>query len=135
MFGKKQPVLETVIGTDSTLMGTLSTKGTVRIDGTLVGTIEADWVIVGASGSVQGDVSARGLVAGGTLEGVIRASEIVEIKPGGHVVGDIYAPKMSIAEGGFFDGRSFMQMVREEGGKVCLTPVPRTAGLESAESV
>jgi cytoskeletal protein CcmA (bactofilin family) len=113
MFGKKQPKLETIIGPDTILYGELKTKGTVRIDGVLEGNVSAEWVIVGEKGSITGDVTARGMVVGGKITGNSRSSDVVEIKPKGEVVGEIYTSNLIIMEGAVFEGHSYMQRTRE----------------------
>ncbi len=113
MFGKRQTTLTTVIGADSSLRGELQSKGTVRIDGTFDGNIQADCVIVGESGLIRGDVVSRETTVGGKVEGTIRCSESAEITPKGQVRGDISTPKLSVAEGGLFEGRSHMLKATE----------------------
>ncbi len=113
MFGKKQPRLETILGPDTTLLGELNTKGTVRIDGLLEGNLNAEWVVVGENGSIRGDVVAKGMVIGGKITGNIRSSDLVEIKQKGEVVGEIYTTNLIIMEGAVFEGRSYMQRSRE----------------------
>ena len=120
MFGKKENSLATVIGADSSFRGDLQSKGTIRVDGICEGTIQADWVIVGEAGFIKGEVTARGVAVGGRVEGAIHATELVEISPKGSVKGDIYAAKLSVAEGGAFEGRSFMEKARDTDKKSVL---------------
>jgi cytoskeletal protein CcmA (bactofilin family) len=124
MFGKKETTLTTVIGADSRVHGELNSKGTVRIDGVLEGSIQADWVIVGESGAIQGEVTARGTAVGGQVEGTIRASEMVEVTPKGRVQGEIFTSKLSIAEGGVFEGRSHMTAARDSERSTVLPLIP-----------
>lgn len=108
MFHKNTAKLESFIGAGSTFRGDIETKGTLRIDGQMEGNILADWVILGEKSSVNGNVTARGIVIGGELTGNLDAKEIVEMEAKGHVTGDIHTAKMTIAEGAVFDGRSSM---------------------------
>jgi len=109
MFTKKQQGVETIIGPGTFFKGELNSKGTVRIDGGLEGIINADWVIIGEGGNVKGDISSRGIVIGGKVEGNIKATETVEIKHKAQVFGEVCTAKLSISEGAIFDGRSCMQ--------------------------
>ena len=68
-----QGSLETLIGQDSIIRGEIISKGVVRLDGTLEGSIQADYLILGRSGSVKGDMSAREIVVDGTFEGDLHA--------------------------------------------------------------
>jgi len=108
MFSRNTEKLESLIGANSVFKGNIETKGTIRVDGSMEGNISADWVILGEKASIKGDVTARGIVVGGRVEGNLRAKEIVEIKPKGQVFGDVSSVKLTIVEGGIFEGRSSM---------------------------
>jgi cytoskeletal protein CcmA (bactofilin family) len=121
MFRKKERPLDVIIGPESSVMGDISTKGVARVDGSVEGIIRADWLLVGEAATVKGAVIARGTMVAGRIEGNIKSDEIVEIKSKATVEGDIHTPKLSIAEGACFDGRSFMRRTPElEGGEILL---------------
>jgi cytoskeletal protein CcmA (bactofilin family) len=109
MFTKNTEKLESLIGANSKFKGDIDTKGTLRIDGSMEGNVNADWVILGEKACLKGDVTARGIIVGGRVDGNLKAKEIVEIKSKAQVSGDINASKLTIIEGGMFDGRSSMQ--------------------------
>jgi cytoskeletal protein CcmA (bactofilin family) len=109
----KHPKLEVVIGSDTVVKGEIVSKGTVRIDGRFEGSLSADCVIIGEGANILGDVTSKTLIAAGRLTGNVHAVESVEIQPKGEVTGDIYTHKLSVAEGGVFEGRSCMQKNRE----------------------
>ena len=109
MFSKNTEKLESFIGANSVFKGDIETKGTLRVDGTLEGNVNADWVILGEKASLKGDIKARGIIVGGKVEGNLVAGEIVEIKAKGQISGDVSTNKFTIVEGGIFDGRSSMQ--------------------------
>jgi cytoskeletal protein CcmA (bactofilin family) len=109
MFGKNSQKLETIVGDGSEVKGELNGKGTVRIDGVVEGNICADWVIVGESGKIKGNVKTRGMVVAGKVEGNIEADEIVELKPKAHVSGEIRTGRLAVSEGAVFDGQSRMK--------------------------
>jgi len=113
MFGKSSTKLETVIGADSTIKGELAIKGTLRIDGVVEGDIQADWVIVGETGRIRGNVQARTMVVGGRVEGNLEASEIIEMKDKAQVFGEICTTKLAMSEGALFDGQSSMKKKNE----------------------
>ena len=108
MFNKNIEKLESFVGTNSTFKGDIDTKGTLRVDGIVEGNITADWVVLGDKSRVKGDITARGIVVGGRIDGNVRAKEIVEIKNKGQLFGEIFTSKLLVAEGGIFDGRSRM---------------------------
>jgi cytoskeletal protein CcmA (bactofilin family) len=108
MFHKNTEKLESFIGTNSVFKGDVDSKGTLRVDGVVLGNISADWLIVGEKAHITGDVTARGIVIGGKIDGNVKAKEIVEIKNKGHINGNIISKKLVIAEGGIFEGKSTM---------------------------
>jgi len=107
VFGKNDGV-ETFLGPGSRFKGDLFVKGRLRVDGTVEGNIEADWLVVGSDALVKGDVSGRAVNVAGRVEGNVVGSELIEIHSKGIVVGDIRCPKLSIHEGGSFSGKSTM---------------------------
>jgi cytoskeletal protein CcmA (bactofilin family) len=113
MFGRSATKLETVIGADSTVNGEMTVRGTVRIDGCLEGDIRADWVIVGETGRIRGNVRARTTVVGGRVDGNIESTEIVELKDKAQVIGEICTGNLAISEGALFEGQSSMKKRRE----------------------
>ena len=108
MFHKNTEKLESFIGGNSVFKGDIDSKGTLRVDGVVLGNISADWLIVGEKAHITGDISARGIVIGGKIDGNLKAKEIVEIKNKGHINGEITSKKLVVAEGGIFEGRSTM---------------------------
>lgn len=133
MFGKGSRKLETIVGDGTRIAGQVSVKGTIRIDGVVEGDVHADWVVVGETGKILGNTHARGMVVGGSVEGNIEATESVELMGRASMTGEIRAPKLSIAEGAVFDGRSRMKGEKEaseaQDGKVrTLVPVKGANG-------
>ena len=116
MFSRNTEKLESFVGVNSYFKGDIKTKGTLRIDGTLEGNIEVDWLILGETAQLKGNAEARGIIVGGKVEGNIKATELIEIKAKGEVRGELTTTKLSVAEGAIFDGRSTMH--REESNVV-----------------
>jgi len=112
MFSKNTEKLESFIGINSHFKGDIKTQGTLRVDGTVEGNIETDWLILGETSHLKGDATSRGIIVGGRVDGNLTAREIIEIKTKGQVTGELTTSKLSIAEGAMFDGSS--SMIREE---------------------
>jgi cytoskeletal protein CcmA (bactofilin family) len=131
MFGKSSIKMDTIIGSDSEFRGALNVKGTVRVDGSMEGDIHADWVIVGETGKVTGNIRSRGVIIGGKVEGNIDASEIVELKNHSQVTGEIRPGKLIVSEGALFVGYSLMDSGKEpaenQDGKVVMIGSPSAA--------
>lgn len=126
MFSKNTEKLESFVGVNSHFKGDIKSKGTLRIDGSVEGNVEADWLILGEKAILKGNVSARGIIAGGKIEGALTAKEILEIKSKGQVVGDITTPKLMVSEGGIMEGRSSMN--REGSSNVVELPMKERSG-------
>ncbi|HAM49976.1 MAG TPA: hypothetical protein DCP92_04515 [Nitrospiraceae bacterium] len=120
MFSRNTEKIESFVGSNSHFRGDIKTKGTLRIDGSLDGNVDADWLILGEKANLKGDVTARGVVVGGRVEGTITSREVLEIKSKGHVIGDINAVKLTVVEGGILQGSS--KMHRGESNIVELQP-------------
>jgi len=116
MFDKETDKLESFLGKNSNFKGELNVQGTLRIDGRVEGQLDADYLILSESAVVKGEVKAKRLIIGGTIDGCIHAQELVEIKPKGRVLGDIFTGKLAITEGGEVNGK--IEMRKEEGNVV-----------------
>ena len=131
MFRKSATKLETVIGAESAIKGELTIQGTLRIDGSVEGDIRADWVIVGETGKIRGNVRSRRMIVGGRVDGNIEAEEIVEMREKAQVVGEVCSARLAISEGALFEGQANMKKRAEasEGqeGKVTSLSASRSA--------
>ena len=88
---------------DSQLLveGDIDTSGSLRIDGTLQGSIRrADTVVLGVGASMTGDVHAREVIIGGALVGNVTAWDRVELQATAIVTGDITTQVVLVQEGG-----------------------------------
>ncbi len=112
MFDKETDKLESFLGKNSNFKGELNVQGTLRVDGKVDGQLNVDNVILSESAVVKGEIKAKKIIIGGTIDGSVRAQELVEIKSKGRVLGDIFTPKLAIIEGGRVDGR--IEMKNEE---------------------
>jgi cytoskeletal protein CcmA (bactofilin family) len=120
MFAKDPEKMESFLGADSIFKGDLSVKGTLRVDGSVEGRLNADCVILSEKARVKGEIQGKKLVIGGSVEGNLRAQQLVEIKSGGKVLGDISTPQFVVTEGAQFNGKIQME---KEGAKVIDLPL------------
>jgi cytoskeletal protein CcmA (bactofilin family) len=120
MFSKETDKLETFLGMNSSFKGELNVRGTLRVDGTVEGQLDADFLILSESAEVKGEIRAKKIIIGGKMDGNVRAQELVEIKSKGKVLGDIFTQKLAIIEGAEFDGKVAMKKVemKKEESKV-----------------
>lgn len=97
--------VDTLLGKGSEFEGKLVFKGQVRIDGKYSGQIQTDEIlIIGASAKVNAEISAGTVVISGTVEGIIRATSVVELHKGAKVKGTIEAPNVTMERDVTFDG-------------------------------
>ena len=61
-------------------------------------------LFVEISGVVEADIDTQNVEISGSVTGNIQASEKVELKSDGRMVGDIKAPRILIADGAVFKG-------------------------------
>jgi cytoskeletal protein CcmA (bactofilin family) len=97
--------LKSFLGSQSELKGELSSKGILRLDGNVVGNIHADQVILSETSMVKGKITAGKIIVVGRVEGVLHASDLVEIRSKGKVNGEIFTKRFVIMNGGEFNGR------------------------------
>ena len=94
-----------IIASGTVITGDVRTEGTVKVEGEILGNVQAGQQVLLARGSrVRGDVQTREAVIGGLVEGSIRAGERVEIQATAIVQGDITTQRIVIAEGGQVNG-------------------------------
>ena len=117
--GKKEisaDKMETLIGKDTQLEGTIQCKGSLRVDGSLEGKVWSQGdIIIGDSGCIEGDIKARNIIVSGTVKGKIYAEGRVELASTGKMLGDMKAKKLVIDEGAVFDGNCIMESGEESG--------------------
>jgi cytoskeletal protein CcmA (bactofilin family) len=100
---------ETIIGVNTRFVGTLTSDGNIRIDGSVEGDVEVlGNLIVGESGRVIATIKAQNVHVSGAVKGEITAVEQLEISPTGKVWGDIITAALHIEPGGLFRGQSSM---------------------------
>ncbi len=99
----------TLIGTGTTLKGDISSNSDLRIDGTIIGNISSTAkIVIGASGSVQGDVSGAQADIVGKVTGNIKTKDLLQLRGDCVVNGNIYAGKLQVEPTATFNGQCHM---------------------------
>ncbi len=102
---------ETVIGKSITIDGEISGTEPVIVEGSVKGKISLESSVVVASGAVvEADINTEEVEISGQVTGNIVASQRVEIKADGKMVGDIKSPRILIADGAGFKGNIDMDV-------------------------
>ena len=115
MFKKEEDLsrLDTLIGNGTILEGTLTSRESICIEGTVRGKVLCEGsVIVGPKGRVDADIYAETVLVGGEVNGNIVSKSKLEITTNGKLRGDIKTGSLIIAEGVLFEGKC--QMMTED---------------------
>jgi cytoskeletal protein CcmA (bactofilin family) len=99
-----------VLGPTLRFRGELSAQEDLIIQGSVEGSItHTQSLTVGTDGTMKGDIRARVIVVDGKVEGDLYATESVSIRATAKVKGNVFAPRVGITEGAFFQGQIEMQ--------------------------
>jgi cytoskeletal protein CcmA (bactofilin family) len=83
--------------------------GMVRLNAKYKGEIIGEGtLVVDDQGDLEAEIHARIITIAGKVKGTVHASERIEIKEHGVILGDMYTPSLVIDPGGFFDGQCHM---------------------------
>lgn len=92
--------INSLIGEGSAFEGKFYIAGSLQIDGKFEGEIKTeDHLIIGPTGKVKTNITARRVTVAGTLIGNIDAQEDVYLLETGRVLGNIVTPKIHVNEG------------------------------------
>ena len=121
-----------VIAAGLKIVGDVETSGTLKIEGTVQGSISgARQVIVGRSGVIQGDIKAEEIILGGRVVGTVTATERVEIQANSVIEGDIHTRSIVVFEGGLLNGNVRMDMAGAKGASSTqVTPLRNVGGAD-----
>ncbi|MBP6335067.1 MAG: polymer-forming cytoskeletal protein [Bacteroidia bacterium] len=94
-----------LIGAGTIIEGDVRSNGDIRIDGTVHGkVISKAKVVVGSTGTVEGDVSCQNSDLSGTVKGKMSVSELLFLKSSAKIIGDIVTGKLVVEVGATFTG-------------------------------
>ena len=95
-----------VLGPTLRFKGELRAEEDLVIQGHVDGSIHhTQTLIVGVDGFVKGDTRARSITIEGTVEGDLYALESISVRATAKVQGNLFAPRVSLADGASFNGR------------------------------
>lgn len=101
-----------IIRQGTEIVGDISCKGDIRIDGKLKGTLNCEGkVVVGQGGIIEGTVQCKNADISGALKVNITVKELLSLKASANIVGDINANKLQIEPGANFSGNCKMGAV------------------------
>ena len=95
-----------VLGPSLRFKGDLVADEDLVVQGQIEGSIlHTRSLTIGAQGRMQGDIKARRITVEGTVDGDLYALDSVVLRAGAIVRGNVFANKVSVAEGAKFSGR------------------------------
>ncbi len=98
-----------LIGAGTVIQGDIKTNGDIRIDGALTGSISVKGkLVIGVSGSVDGEVICQNADVSGTVKGKVTVAELLSLKASAKLTGDIITNKIAIEPGAVFSGSCSM---------------------------
>lgn len=103
----------------TSIHGEIETKGDIRIDGTVVGTLNINGkLVLGNSGKVEGEIKCKNAEVMGSIDGEITVSELLSLKETSSMKGDIITNKISIQPGAKISGTINMDKTQNETTKI-----------------
>ena len=114
IFGKKDDLeqeiqraeseaISSIIDKSMKITGELSFSGKTRIDGTIIGNLSGEHLILSESGKITGDIAASSFNCFGTLEGNVKAG-IVTARKDCSIRGRLEAGSLTVEPGAVIDG-------------------------------
>jgi cytoskeletal protein CcmA (bactofilin family) len=111
---KKTEMTDTIntIGAGTIVTGDVQSKGDIRVDGTLKGSVKTSGkVVLGTEGVIEGDVVCNSADISGVIKAKITVSQLLSLKTTAKLNGDIITNKLSIEPGAAFTGSCSMGAV------------------------
>ena len=122
---------EFYVGPDTLLEGaSLEINGTARIDGTIVGKVTVNHLIVGPRAKVQGDIRGETARVEGTVEDTIEIKSKLTVQSSGRIRGKISYGSLETQEGAKLVGELFTDWDNDD----LSVPEPPTDRLSSLVS-
>lgn len=88
----------------SAMEGTLKCESDLRVDGSIKGKLTCKAkLIIGPTGTIEGEVNCQNAVIEGSFSGTLRVSELLNIRETATVDGDIFTGKLIVQSGAKFN--------------------------------
>lgn len=110
MFNKKkQPPIKSLIAEGSVITGNIAFTDGLRVDGTVVGNIEAvpdtsSILVISEIAKVTGDLVADHIIVNGSVKGPVHARRMLELQPQARIEGDVRYAALEMHQGALITG-------------------------------
>ena len=112
--GETDGLMNTIIGKDTVINGTLDIRGSLRVDGTVKGkVICSDCVTIGATGHVEAEIQANTAIIAGRMLGNVVTTEKIELQAKCEMEGDLKTKSLVIEQGALFCGACNMKSTKD----------------------
>ena len=94
-----------IIAAGTIIKGDIQSDGNIRVDGTVVGTLNCKGkVVLGNTGRIEGEVICQNANLSGEAKVKITVSELLTLQATARFFGEIYTGKLGIEPGAIFSG-------------------------------
>lgn len=112
--GTSPEAVISIIGPGMTVKGDCESDGTIRVEGTVRGSVRAGKaVVVGKDGLIDGDVTTQDAVVSGCVLGTLVADSRLELQATSRIEGEVRARRMQLEEGAILNGTVTMGQKEE----------------------
>jgi cytoskeletal protein CcmA (bactofilin family) len=87
---------ETTISKNITIEGNISGTDAITVEGTLLGDITVNNVVIGKNGSVKGSITAQKVMVSGKVDGTITCNDL-DVMHNGYITNKIHANKIMVS--------------------------------------
>ena len=96
--------IETLIGTETSIVGDLSFSGGLRVDGTIRGNVTEQagtpsTIILSEHGRIEGSVTAAKIVLNGAVVGPVKSNQFIELQTKARITGDLHYKSLEMHTG------------------------------------
>ena len=104
---RSDPQAAALVGKSVVFQGDLTSSEDMTIDGRVEGSIQIrdHALTIGPDADIRASIVARTVTVSGAVTGTITARDKVDIRATGSVEGDVYSPRLAIADGATLLGR------------------------------
>jgi cytoskeletal protein CcmA (bactofilin family) len=95
--------ISSIVDKTMSITGEINFKGKTRIDGTINGNLNGEYLILSESGKIVGDVKVSSFICHGSIKGDIKAN-LVTARKGCTIHGKLEAGSLTVEPGATLDG-------------------------------
>lgn len=107
---KPQNRIDSLIGTETSIVGDLTFAGGLRVDGRVRGNVfesegQPGTLVLSEQGRIEGVIRVSHVVVNGTVLGPVHAGEYVELQGKSRVTGDVFYKTLEMHVGAIVEGK------------------------------